>query len=401
MIKQASFNTGAVCPPHLFLSILLALVLNAASAAQKGDVDDNIASADVDKRERYTFSWNLTDRPDQLPRGGLTKGTPVTLDLKPSSAWRSLSDLKKSDFERDRTAILAMAGEYRASFEFLETIVFDPAIDKAIPYQSWGTEYIFVLKDTKTFISLQHILVMRMQLEDGEYSEPITIKHWRQDWQYEDESLNIYLGNNQWRHVAIDTDKAKGTWSQSVFQVDDSPRYESLGRWVHTNGLSTWESGETWRPLPRREFSVRDDYDLLVGTNRHSITPTGWVQEEDNLKVKLSSSSEQGQFGGIAAHSVLAREIGLNRYERIEGFDFSPATEYWDKTQDFWESVKHRWQDLLAAESSYSVKKNNGQSLLMSLMMEADSIAAGNEPLREVDSKFVASTLDDFISVDQ
>ena len=206
MIKQASFNTGAVCPPHLFLSILLALVLNAASAAQKGDVDDNIVSADVDKRERYTFSWNLTDRPDQLPRGGLTKGTPVTLDLKPSSAWRSLSDLKKSDFERDRTAILAMAGEYRASFEFLETIVFDPAIDKAIPYQSWGTEYIFVLKDTKTFISLQHILVMRMQLEDGEYSEPITIKHWRQDWQYEDESLNIYLGNNQWRHVAIDTD---------------------------------------------------------------------------------------------------------------------------------------------------------------------------------------------------
>ena len=26
-------------------------------------------------------------------------------------------------------------------------------------------------------------------------------------------------------------------------------------------------------PLPRREFSVRDDYDLLVGVNRHTITP--------------------------------------------------------------------------------------------------------------------------------
>ncbi len=400
MIKCAGFYRRASCPPYLFVSILFAFVLIAAET--QSNSPNGFSKTDVDReKEIYTFSWNLTDRPHQLPRGGLTSGTPVKLDRKPSPRWRSLNDPAKTDFERDRAAILAMAGEYRASFEFLETIVFDPALDKARPYQSWGTEFIFVLEDRETFISLQHILVMRMQGEDGKDTQPITIKHWRQDWQYEDEALNIYLGNNRWGNISLDSGHAEGMWSQAVFQVDDSPRYASLGRWVHSNGMSTWESGETWRPLPRREFSVRDDYDLLVGTNRHSITPTGWIQEEDNLKVKLSASSKQGQFDGIEAHSILAREIGLNRYERIEGFDFSPAKEYWGKTQAFWGSVKDNWQDILASKMSYSIQKLEGRSLLMSLMMRAESIAASDEDNAKAHSADVASILDDFIIIDK
>ncbi len=400
MIKCADFYRRASCTPYLFVSILFAFVLIAAGA--QSNSPNGYSKNDGDReKEVYTFSWNLTDRPHQLPRGGLTSGTPVKLDRKPSPRWRSLNDPAKTDFERDRAAILSMAGEYRASFEFLETIVFDPALDKARPYQSWGTEFIFVLDDRETFISLQHILVMRMQGGDGQETQPITIKHWRQDWQYEDESLNIYLGNNRWGNISLDPGRAEGMWSQSVFQVDDSPRYESLGSWVHSNGMSTWESGETWRPLPRREFSVRDDYDLLVGTNRHSITPTGWIQEEDNLKVKLSASSKQGQFDGIAAHSVLAREIGLNRYERIEGFDFSPAKEYWGKTQAFWDSVKDNWQDILASKMPYSIQRLEGRSLLMSLMMRAESIAASDEDNAKAHSTDVASILDDFIIIDK
>ena len=30
---------------------------------------------------------------------------------------------------------------------------------------------------------------------------------------------------------------------------------------------------------------MRDDYQVLVGTNRHTITPDGWLQEENNLKL--------------------------------------------------------------------------------------------------------------------
>jgi len=43
---------------------------------------------------------------------------------------------------------------------------------------------------------------------------------------------------------------------------------------------STWHSENTWWPLPRREFSVRNDYNVLSGSNRHTITPTGWVQND-------------------------------------------------------------------------------------------------------------------------
>src|SRR5690606_34630304 len=120
--------------------------------------------------------------------------------------------------------------------------------------------------------------------------------------------------------------EARGKWSQAVFQVDDSPRYEAIGAWRHEGGVSSWLSDETWRPLPRREFSVRDDYQVLVGSNRHTITPDGWVHEEDNLKVALD---DNGDYAGEQA--VLAREAGLNRYQLIDDHDWSAGDAYWER----------------------------------------------------------------------
>ena len=86
MIKCTDFNRAASCPPYLFLSILFAFVLIATDA--QSNALDGYSENDVDReKEVYTFSWNLTDRPDQLPRGGLTSGTPVKLDRKPSPRW--------------------------------------------------------------------------------------------------------------------------------------------------------------------------------------------------------------------------------------------------------------------------------------------------------------------------
>ena len=124
----------------------------------------------------------------------------------------------------------------------------------------------------------------------------------------------------------------EGTWSQSVFQVDDSPRYEGIGRWQHTKNSSIWTSQITYRPLPRREFSVRDDYQMLTGTNRISITNSGWVQEEDNLKTVLKPTGEIDE-----KLPYLSREMGISRYELIKDFDFSAGHQYWERTQHFWE----------------------------------------------------------------
>ena len=65
-----------------------------------------------------------------------------------------------------------MAGEYQASFDFIETIGFEDGYVPKAPYQSWGTEFIFVVEDRGSFISLQHILVMIVQMPDGLMSEP-------------------------------------------------------------------------------------------------------------------------------------------------------------------------------------------------------------------------------------
>ena len=43
-----------------------------------------------------------------------------------------------------------MAGPYRVSFDFLEVVRFDPALKPDAPYQSWGTEYVFVAEDRRT-----------------------------------------------------------------------------------------------------------------------------------------------------------------------------------------------------------------------------------------------------------
>ena len=77
-----------------------------------------------------------------------------------------------------------------------------------------------------------------------------------------------------WEKNKISWSKKRETWSQSVYQVDDSPRYQSYGKWVHTENFSSWTSNETWRQLPRREYSVRDDYDVIIGFNTQTITPT-------------------------------------------------------------------------------------------------------------------------------
>mgnify|MGYP006197439051 CR=1 FL=1 len=79
--------------------------------------------------------------------------------------------------------------------------------------------------------------------------------------------------------------------------------------------MSTWISDETWRPLPRREFSVRKDYEVLVGTNRHTITPDGWLQEENNLKRVLPERRDLAR----RLPGRLSRHVGELRHRQRHG----------------------------------------------------------------------------------
>jgi hypothetical protein len=335
----------------------------------------------------YTFAWPLGE--GQLkPRGSSTKGVQVTLDTVPAESWKRLHEPGLSDFERDRRAILAMAGPYRVSFDFLEIVRFDATRKPDAPYQSWGTEYVFVEADHGDFISLQHILVMRVLQQDGSPSDPMVTRHWRQEWRYQAQSALVYEGLNTWKVKAVSPEQRSGAWVQSVYQVDDSPRYAALGRWVHADSFSTWASDETWRPLPRREWSVRSDYQVLVGTNRHTITQTGWLQEENNLKLALDTNGAPR-----AQNPYLAREYGVARYERIKGYDFAPGRDYFEKTEPFWAEVRAAWQET-SREGGFTLRKPVDQGQLFIPFFEyAEKLADGAPFAVEEARAFVRNTL--------
>ena len=258
------------------------------AAAQQAVPVPAASGAPTASPARYTFTWQLGQPDAPAPRGGTTRGPAVTLDNEPSKAWSALQGPGLSPYERDRRAILAMAGDYRVTFDFLEVDTFPPQTPRDKPYQSWGTERVYVDADSGKSISLVHILNMRIVQEDGSISEPMITKHWRQTWQYQPTGIVEYKGRDRWERRKLAPAENSGRWSQTVYQVDESPRYAGVGRWSHSSSFSTWISGDTWRPLPRREWSVRKDYQVLLGTNRHTITATGWVQEENNLKTVLT-----------------------------------------------------------------------------------------------------------------
>ncbi len=363
----------------------------AASVAGLTALPAAAAGSEPESRQ-YTFAWPFAESSEMRPRGGTTRGPEVTLDREPGDAWRSLREPELADVERDRRAILAMAGPYRTTFDFIETAGFVPEFAPSRPYQSWATEYVRVIADEPGFISLQHILVMYFETEDGETRGPMVTKHWRQDWRYEDRDLHVYAGDHTWERRRLSQAEVRGTWSQAVYQVDDSPRYEAIGRWEHRGNHSSWLSGKTWRPLPRRESSVRDDYDVLAGTNRHTITPTGWVHEEDNLKLVL----ERGQPRETLPY--LAREAGLNRYERTVGHDFSAGDAYWERTKAYWSDVREAWRGLKAERDRFRIRPSvDGERLFDAMFEYAEGIktaedydpAAGNAWIHETLSRFV------------
>ena len=344
--------------------VTLVLVVFAACGPMKAPTPHPPVAA-APKTHQFTYTWRYGVDDDSLaPRGGTSHGPKVTLDTKPGEAWERLQAPGLAPVERDRRAILAMAGTFRTSFDFLEVLGFRPGFKPDRPYQSWGTEYVYVVADEPRFISLQHLLVMFME-SDGKVAGPFVTKHWRQEWRYEDADLLAYRGRLTWGHDRLAPKDARGTWTQAVYQVDDSPRYEAVGRWEHFGNVSTWRSSTTWRPLPRREWSVRKDYDVLIGTNQVTITPTGWVYEEDNLKTVLDA------LGRPASPApVLSKEIGFSRFERVVDFDDSAGRQYQQRTEPFWAEVRAAWADVARRRSSFTLRAAPDQGQLFVPLFE-------------------------------
>jgi hypothetical protein len=235
------------------------------------------------------------------------------------------------DPARDRAAIRAMAGQFRVSFAFDEVEALAAGYALRAPYRAEAIEVVEALEASERKIVLQHVLLSVAR--DGSATPQ---KHWRQDWTFEDDQLLEFHGRGTWEPRTLAPADAACAWSQAVFEVDDGPRYESWGRWRHDGATSTWTSHETWRPLPRREYTRRSDYDVLVATNRHVVTPSGWSHEQDNVKLVLDGSR------------ALVRERGVNRYDRAAIAQADVARRYLGDTRPFWNAVRAEWEALFA-----------------------------------------------------
>lgn len=272
-----------------------------------------------------------------------------------------------ADVERDRQAILAMRGEYEVDFAFDETVVLEPGYERKPSMRSGANETVIEVENTPTRIVLQHILV------DGKTGH--VTKHWRQDWEYEAATRFEFSADQTWMLRELPAGLTRGAWTQCVYEVSDAPRYCGTGRWTHENGIANWTSDPTPRPLPRREYTKRKDYNVVMAINRHSIVPGGWTHEQDNTKVLR---------GADGAQTALVREFGFNDYIRINGgkfdeFDFSPAYSYWDKTRDYWARVRGEWTARMAAGQGLHLKtKLDGMQLIIPLFGQAGQVEKGS-----------------------
>ena len=245
--------------------------------------------------------------------------------------------------QKDRAAIKKMCGCYEITFNFSET--FDYVEDSSyIPSPNkiaYALEWVDLTYEDQNNMILQHILQM------GSDSNAYIIKHWRQDWNYQNSKLLSYDYDNRWIHEKLFFNQYKGQWTQKVFQVDDSPRYESSATWVHVDGKSFWET-EVDAPLPRRERTIRSDYNVLKRFNRVQINDEGWAHKQDNLKILRSKDNEV----------IIAREYGNNIYKKVDDDRCRYAKKWWESNQSKWQIVRNVWNETFDASDTITLKKS-------------------------------------------
>ncbi|MCY4158543.1 MAG: hypothetical protein OXE92_09990 [Bacteroidetes bacterium] len=237
----------------------------------------------------------------------------------------------ESKIKQDRVAIKSMQGCYDVSFNFAETFSYsdDSLYTPSEVKQVGALEWIELLEDEPDRISMQHLLIVNANAQQGQQ----IVKHWRQDWLYENTDIYHFDHNNRWKYTSLPSENVKGQWTQRVYEVDDSPRYEGSATWVHVDGRSSWEN-TTDAPLPRREYTTRNDYNVTVRTN-HIIADQGrWIHDQDNDKVIRKEG---------ASDILLAQEKGRNVYIKIDDKKCHDAQNWWTEHHTKWDEIRAEW----------------------------------------------------------
>ncbi|PBJ13789.1 DUF6607 family protein [Flavobacterium sp. ACN6] len=274
--------------------------------------------------------------------------------------------------QQDIKSIKSMCGCYEVKFNFTETfsypkdtLTYKPSETK---HES-ALEWVELLEDTPNKIVMQHLLIV---------SDDMIIKHWRQDWLYENTDLYSFDKGTSWKYKKLDKKTVKGQWTQKVYQVDDSPRYEGSSTWVHVDGKDYWENVAD-APLPRREQTKRNDYNVLKRRNIHEITATGWNHEQDNDKLIRDDAGKD---------VLLAQEKGFDVYTKVPDIKCIAGQKWWAANNVIWKNVRDKWQTLFDRHKDLNLEAKVDRKALYSLLFDLKPDTAKAETDKIID-KFV------------
>lgn len=258
---------------------------------------------------------------------------------------------------KDISAIKKMTGCYQVIFQSSETFAYQKDYEYYPKYRSGALEWIFVDSETENMQNIQHLLITDMGI----------VKHWRQKWEYQANQVLSFEGFNNWQ--LKDVLKTSGSWVQRVYQVDDSPRYECSAPWIHTENKTYWEC-EANAPLPRREFSVRSDYNILFRNNRHEITNYGHLHDQDNIKIKRDENF---------VDTKIAMEKSYNTYKKVEDEKCQAAVTWWQDHKEYWRDVQFVFDSIIYSRKQVQFKKKvNGQLLWEALFILDDELSTSD-----------------------
>ena len=279
----------------------------------------------------------------------------------------------QSKKKKDAEAIKKMCGCFEVTFNFTETFdytkdsLYQPSKKKIAKAIEWAG----LVEDDKNKIVIQHLLQV------GPPNSPHIVKHWRQDWVYQNQEFYMFNGDNEWLYENKPKNEVKKQWTQKVYQVDDSPRYEGSGTWVHVDGKSYWES-TTDAPLPRREYTQRSDYNVTQRGNRHEITDYGWLHDQDNQKVIRKKGEKD---------VVIASEKGYNTYKRLPDSKCKAAQDWWKKNQGKWQLVRTEWDNVFGKKTDLKLKQKVDNKVMYKHLFSDEN--SSKEKIETVINKFI------------
>lgn len=230
-----------------------------------------------------------------------------------------------------------LCGCFEVEFKYAET--FSP--DKNYKFHdreeiNAGFELAIPIEAGNNKIVIQHLLVI---------SDSVIVKHWREDWTFENPFIWKYKSDKLWIKEQLKPEEVKGKWTQTVWEVSDAPRYQSYSQFVNLDEKIIWQN-TTDAPLPRREYSVRHDYNILRRTNRLNISESGYIHEQDNQKIIREGGADK----------LLAEEKGFNIYKRVAESKCAAAKLYWEKNKTYWAKVREVWEEYFSTRQSINLK---------------------------------------------